>query len=184
MAIPILDGTGSGKQAKVDVENRLHTFGVSVVEQHFVNEFKQRYWMFPFDAVDPGGADDYFIYIKYTGTGILNITDIRVTSTVAGYLEPQKVIGTAAGGTDVDLVNRYLGNTNLPTGTFQYGTDITGLTDDGHLHHMYLRANTPEHLGLNGDIVIPPGQALALLWTAATGILSGAISMYEALEPV
>ena len=138
--------------------------------------------MFPFDAVDPTGADDYFVYILYSGTGELHITDVRLTSTVAGFMEPQVVTGTAAGGTAVGLVNRNLGSSKVPDGTYEFGVDITGLTDAGHLHHMWLQANVEGHLGLNGHYIIQPGQAMALLWTAATGILSGTVSMYEKLK--
>lgn len=180
MGLTIGDGTGSGSEAEVDKHNRLASAATSINEQHFYNRQK-RYWVMPFDAVDPTDADDYFLVVKYTGTGLLVLTDVRITSTVAGFLELQKVTGTAVNGSPVGLVNRYLGATETPEGTYEVGVNITGLVDDGHLAHQWLQADTQGQIKMDGKILIPPGQSLALLWTVSTGVLSGGVSIYEIL---
>lgn len=181
MATIIQDGTGKGFSAQVDKEHRLRTHATVEAEQHFVNENDKRYWMFPFDAVDPTDADDYFLVIKYGGKGVLVVTDIRITSTVAGFLEPQHVTGVPVNGTAVGLVNRHLGATEDPDGVYEFGVNITGLVDAGHLHHLWLPVDTERHMDLDGHFFVPPGQLFALLWTVATGVLSGSVSMYELL---
>lgn len=136
-------------------------------------------WTLPFDAVDPTGADDYFAYMLNSESDFdLVITRIHVASTVAGTLEVQAVTGTASGGTAVTLEPRNLGSTKLPSGTFETGVDITGLTDAGHLEHVELEANVMQTVSLFDDpIVVPDTFAVALLWTEATGVLTGGITI-------
>ncbi len=177
--VQIEDGRGSGLRAEVDPNFHLVTNSIVRFEQHFINHDKERYWSMPFDAIDPTDADDYFLYIKYTGSGTLHIPEIKVTSTVAGFIEPQHVTGAAVSGAEVTLVNRHLGSTKTPDGNYQTAVNITGLADAGHLEHEWLQANIQTTIGDRGHIIIPPGEAFALLWTVSTGILSGAVKFYE-----
>jgi hypothetical protein len=176
----IKDGAGTGNVARINEENRLDVESVSrSIDQH-INELYQKYFSLPFDAIDPTGADDYFFYMKNTGTKNLHITDFRLRSTVAGTVEIRAVSGTASSGTTVTPVNRTIGSTNTITATVETGADITGLTNDGVLfYHRLDTADEEEHLKISAHIIIPPGQAVALLWDAATGALSGTVSVYE-----
>jgi archaellum component FlaG (FlaF/FlaG flagellin family) len=179
MAI-IKDGAGTGKTARVNTENRLDVESISrSIDQH-INELYQKYFSLPFDAVDPTGADDYFFYLKNTGTKNLHITDLRIYSTVVGTVEVQSVSGTASSGTTVTPVNRTIGNSNSLDATIETGVDITGLTNEGVLfYHRLDTADEEKHLKMSAHIILPPGQAIALLWDAATGALSGSMSVYE-----
>ncbi len=97
----IKDGVGRGYNAEVSEENHLQTDAVTSVIDLHTNQAHQTYWSLPFDSIDPVGADDYFFYIKNTGTKDLHVTDIRVESTVAGSVEVHEVSGTpsyTAGG--------------------------------------------------------------------------------------
>lgn len=176
----IKDGAGTGRTARVNVENRLDVESTTRnIEQH-INEAYQKYFSLPFDAVDPTGADDNFLYLKNTGTKNLHITNFRLRSTVAGVVEVHGVTGTAASGTTLTPVNRTVGSAESLDAIAEYGADITGLTSSGVLFYMGLdTANKQEHLRSSGHIIIPPGQAIALLWDTSTGILSGTLSAYE-----
>jgi hypothetical protein len=176
----IKDGNGTGKTVAVNTENRLDVESVSrSIDQH-INELYEKYFSLPFDAIDPTGADDYFFYLKNTGTKNLHITDFRIRSTVAGTVEIRAVSGTASSGTTVTPVNRTIGSTNTLSATIETGVDITGLTDEGVLfYHRLDTAGEAEHLKISAHIIIPPGQAIALLWDTGTGALSGIVSIYE-----
>lgn len=176
----IKDGSGSGKTLRVNVENRASVDSVSRTIGQHINEVYQKHFSLAFDAIDPTGADDYFIYLKNTGTKNIHVTKFRVRSTVAGSVELHRVTGTASSGTAISPTNLYLGNSNTPTMTAETDPNFTGLTQAGIIE--YVRLDTvdkdyveeiPEH------IIIPPGQALAFLWDAATGALSGNIEIYE-----
>lgn len=176
----IKDGSGSGRALRINKENRASTDTIiRSIAQH-INEVYQKHYSLTFDAIDPTGADDYFVYLKNTGTKNLHVTKLRLRSTVAGSVELHRVTGTASSGTAISPTNYYLGSSNTPVMIAETDPNFTGLTQAGIIE--YIRLDTvdkdyteeiPEH------IIIPPGQALAFLWDAATGALSGNVEIYE-----
>lgn len=178
----IKDATGKGFGAGVTSENRICVdSSISTLELH-VNKAYAKYFSLPFDAIDPVGADDYFFYIKNTGTKDINVTDFRIRSTVAGTVEIHTVSGTASftSGTDVAPVNRKVGNANTLDATIKTDTDTTGLVNGGIYHYMRLAVvDTEYQTKFTGQIILPPGQAIAMLWDQATGALTGSVSVFE-----
>ncbi|MEE9586068.1 MAG: hypothetical protein V3W09_04125 [Nitrososphaerales archaeon] len=177
----IEDGSGKGFRAKVTRLLELSIRGVSRSEAAELIITDGLVWTIPFDVVDPTAEDDYFLYISNTGSTNLAITRIQVSSTVAGTLELQKVTGTSVGGSAVTLVNRKLGSANVPSSaTIESAVDITGLTDAGVLEFIELVADTGRNINLTDDpVIISPNTAAALLWTVATGILTGNVTLAE-----
>lgn len=178
----IKDGAGSGNTVKINSENRMDTEAVTRPLDQHINEVYHKEFSLPFDAIDPVGADDYFVYIKNTGTRDFHVTDIRIRSTVVGTVEVHGVTGTAsfAAGTDIAPVNRTLGAAETITATIKTDTNTTGITTSGTL--FFIRCDTADKesaLKTSSHIIIPPGQSMALLWDTSTGALSGVISLYE-----
>lgn len=175
----IKDGTGKGFELKIDSDNRAHVASVQASEEHHENEDNLKAWTASFDAVDPTGADDYFVYMQNTAKETRVISRISITSTAAGVVEVQHVTGTALGG-GADEVNSWtIGAADPSEFTFQSGVDITGLTDAGVLRFAALQVNITEYLEFPQTIRLPQNQAIALLWTASTGGLTGNIDFYE-----
>ena len=173
------DGTGKGFKARVDKDNRLHTFTVEIPEEHHENEVFENAWNGAFDAIDPTSSDDYFVYIQNKAKEVRSITRIAITSTVAGFLEVQAVTGAASGG-GADEVNSYtIGGADPSDFTFESGVDITNLADAGVLHFHWLEANKTAHMEFPQTIRLKTNQAIALLWTVTTGILTGTVDFYE-----
>ena len=178
----IKDGAGSGKTLRINKENRADVEAVSRSLDQHINELYSKVYSLPFDGINPVGADDYFFYINNTGLKDLHITDIRVKSTVAGVVEVHSVTGTASftAGADVTPVNRKIGASISLTATIKTDTDTTGLSNRGVLFYLNCdTVNKTEHLRTSSHIIVPPGQSVALLWDTSTGILSGAVSIYE-----
>lgn len=178
----IESGKGDGFWAYVDSEGRLSTFSVSEATDRHINRVEHNVWSLPFEGIDPVGADDYFIYLKNTGSRDLAITDIRIESSVVGTVEVHYITGTPTHTADVDItpVNRYLGNSNAPDMTAKTDTDVTGLTNGGVL--FWINCSTADelfHLRTTSNIIIPSGQQVALMWDQATGVLKGMISVVE-----
>lgn len=165
--------------AAVNGFGQLLTEATTTPEDRHININHEKVWSLPF-TVDPAGAGDYFFYLKNTNTVSYMITDFRGASTVAGYVEINHVTGTPSyvGETIVTPVNRHLGSSENPGCEINTDTDITGLTNAGTLFRMDVATiNQLNHLSTSAGIVIPPGQAIALLWSAATGIMSGNVSL-------
>ena len=138
-------------------------------------------WCLPFDAIDPTGADDIFVYLQNTESTLnMHIRRIHVSSTVAGLLEVITVSGTPVGGSDVTLVNFNRSFPNkTPTGVFQTGVDITTLTDHGKYAFQQLDVvDKTYEIKFLHDIILGKNDAIALNWVPATGILSGVIYFF------
>jgi hypothetical protein len=176
----IKDGSGTGRTMKINEENRADVEAISRPITQHINELYEKHFSLFFEAIDPTGADDYFFYMKNTGTKNIHITKSRFASTVAGSVEFHSVTGTASSVNDITPVNRSLGSSVTPTLTVGTNVDITGLTNAGTLLHLRLDTANKDVVDEHpSHIIIPPGQALALLWDAATGILKGTIDIYE-----
>lgn len=181
MAI-IKDGTGSGNAAKITGENRLETDTVSRSLPQHINEVFKKHFSITFEAIDPVGADDYFLYFKNTGTKNIHLTKFRFKSTVVGTVELHAVSGTAAftSETVIAPANRFLGASEGLTVVTSADTDITGLTNDATLLRLTLSTADTDFVDeAPSHIIIPPGQAMAGLWDTATGILAGTVDVYE-----
>ncbi len=178
----INDGTGTQTGARVNSENRLNVESVSrPIEQH-INEIYEKTFTLTYDAIDPVGADDYFLYIKNSGTKNLHITHIRNRSTVVGVVEVHHVLGTVSFTAEAAITPHSLtmASSATITGTFSADTDATGLSNDGTLFSQRLAvANTDYLLKVDAHIIVGPGQSVALLWDQTTGALSGSITLYE-----
>jgi hypothetical protein len=179
MAI-IKDGSGTGNTLRINKENRADVEAVSRPIGQHINELYEKQWTLFFEAIDPTGADDYFFYMKNTGTKNIHVTKSRFTSSVAGTVEFHHVTGTASSTNAIVPVNRNLGSSVAPVATIGTNVDITGLTNAGTLLHLRLDTVDKDFIDEHPNhIILPPGQALALLWDTSTGILKGTIDIYE-----
>lgn len=176
----IKDGSGTGRQLRITAENRAAIDSVSRPISQHINEIYEKHFSISFEAVDPTGADDYFFYLKNTGTSNLHITKTRIKSTVTGTVEYHVVTGTASSGTAVTPLNRTIGSTTSLIITSEVDPDFTGLTNQGVLLRNTLSTVDRDFIDTHpAHIIIPPGQAVALLWDTATGVLAGTIDIYE-----
>ena len=178
----IKDGSGTGHTLKVNSENRAGTDSVSRSITQHINETHEKHFSLSFENIDPVGADDYFFYYKNTGLKNVHFTKFRFNATVVGSVEIHSVTGTAVyvGETEVVPVNRNFGSSTGVTSVINTDTDITGITNAGTA--IKLRLDTVDKDFVDdapSHIILPPGQALALLWDAATGAITGTIDIYE-----
>jgi len=166
----------------VSGEGRAQVDAVIETGDRHINIEHQKVWSLPFEAIDPVAADDYFLYIKNTGITNLAITDFRLESSVIGTVEVHYVTGVPSYTADVDItpVNRYIGSAIIPTAIIKTDTNTTGLVDGGILFWINCDvADKTKHESTSSNIVIPPGQSVALMWDTGTGILKGMISLVE-----
>ena len=176
----IKDGAGTGNTLKINSENMATVDAVQRTLTQHINESHQKHWSLFFEAIDPTGADDYFFYMKNTGTKDLHVTKTRFASTVVGTVEFHGVSGTASATAAITPANRTLGSTNTPTATIGTAVDITGLSNDATLLHLRIDTINKDVVDEHpSHIILPPGQALAFLWDTATGVLKGTVDIYE-----
>ncbi len=169
----------------IDKRGRAQVFADNRSREQSINHTGARVWTIPFEDRDPTDADDYFLYLQNTGPNHIHVYEVTIESTVAGSLEVHRVTGAPINGTAVTVaantvVNQHLGNQNFPDAVMEVGVNITGLTVAGVLRQEAIATTDLTHLiRFDAHIVIPQGEAVALLWDTGTGILSGAIHFFE-----
>lgn len=172
----------NGTVAEVNEKGQLKAFAVSEPEDKFINQAGGVYSVY--FSVTPAGANDYFYYLKNEGTTDLNITDIRIKSTVATAIYYEYVSGTPTyvTGTDTTNTNRNLGSSRLLNAESKYDTDITGLTSEGIIFfEQCASADTRYKLSTSSNIIIPQGKAIAFKREAATGEIEAVVSVVDAI---
>ena len=170
----------NGKVVNVDGQGRMDVFGVAEPEDKYLNQSGAVHSIY--FSVTPAGANDYFYYLKNTGTSDLNITDIRIKSSVATTIYYEHVSGTPTyvTGTDTSDVNRNLGSSRLLDVESKYDTDITGLTSEGVIFFERCdTADTRYKLSTTSNIIIPQGKAIAFKREAATGLVECVVSVVD-----
>lgn len=151
----------NGQVVEVNDENRLLVSAVSVTEDKHLNT-EERYWSVYLAETTPG-VGDYFFYLKNNGLKDINLTDVRISSSVAlNSMYYERVSGVVTGGSDVQTTNRNAGSPKQITGDVLSAGDLTGLTPLGVLFFQKCDvADRGYHLRTSSNIIIPQGQAIA-----------------------
>lgn len=174
----IESGGSNATAAVVNEEGRLLTLTVNHESDFHANNHAQTYWSVPFKGINPTSTNDYFFYFKNTGTATYAVPDIRIQSDTTGAIEVHWVSGTASSLSDITPVNRNLGAAPVISGTIGTAVDITGLSNLGILAIIDLKVTvTQYHLSLSSKIIVPPGQAFALMTVVSAGDISGMVSV-------
>lgn len=176
----ITDGKGRGFVAGVDGKNRLDVHAQDDDRTEVVETGKA--WSISFDNTTPAGNDDYFLYMKNTGSETYIVTDFIYSATADTTIEVRKVTGTPTfAGSEVPItpVSLNLGSAVVPTGTYSSDSDITGLVNGGVLFYLEAEAGVSQAQPFHGGILMPPGTALALLSDVGAGpVIKGTVNMF------
>lgn len=178
-----LEDGHSSKKSRVNSEGEIPVRAIIEPNEEHLNIFHEKSWAIPFEGIDPTGSDDYFFYLKNTGTKNLFIETIELETSVAGTVEVHEITGTNSAISDIVPVNKHLGSTLILAATVGTGVDITGLSNVGTTQWARLdTVNKYYAFHVPGGLLIPPGRAIALLWDQTTGILKGTVHIMELLE--
>lgn len=164
----IIDGTGSGKAAKVSADNRLHTF--SLIE-------------YPMESFSHNG-DSFVIPTEFIAltttasyTGILYLTNTSVTHNI--HIERVRTSSTAgtlwkvlknptagtliSAGTAVTPVNYNYSSGRTLTGTAKKGVDAQTITDGTWLEQWQTGVYQAIERQYDGTIIVGAGNSIAIL---------------------
>lgn len=171
------DGTGSGKTAAVNSDNKLEVNAIAASPEHFINQERGQAYSVLFSAT-PTGADDCFFYMKNTSESDMIVEGFGLWLVANEYIDIKlKIDGTPIGGTDVVPTNLNGGSGNLAIGQFQNGNDITGLTGTTAYRVYHGSSNATTYTNFEMDIILPKNQSLALFAQTGTTALAGFIDI-------
>lgn len=168
----INDGTGTGRQARVNFLNQLDAYSSTEQYDRTYNKLYGQCWSVESNTT-PVGANDFIFYFKNTGSESYCLTDVRASAAGASTLTINKVSGTPtfAAGADLTPVSRNLGSSATMTATIKEDTNTTGLTDEGTLFFLECdTANKLYHLSTSSNVIIPPGTAMAVQTDGTTAV--------------
>jgi len=159
----VRDGTGKGYLAKVTDKNALVIHGsVENMGLHTAIE-EEEYYALSLSA-QATGVGDVIGYMKNTSTDESIIIDFfSIYSSAASQVHVHVGgDGTPSGGSALTAANSTSGSGNAAKGTFQSGSDITGITGSSNL---YVSVTPADETKVYKDvpIVIPPNQTVTFL---------------------
>lgn len=97
-------------------------------------------------SADPDGTQ-YFFYMKNTNDHDLVINQIRIWVESVEYIDMYfKTEGSPIGGSNLTPVNMNLGSGITAVGTFQQGTNLTGLSGGIFYDRLRIPADDNDHL--------------------------------------
>ena len=188
MAEQILDGTGSGKKAKVDVQNRLHTHSVTegLVEHASANG--NSYNINTGTITLTSSSKSALLYLKNNGDADVHIASI-------GYL-----MGNSTGGTgdinievlrnpslgtivsDASLVgingNKNVGSSKELTADTYKGDEGKTFTNGEPLYYSLVAGAARGYVIATGTIVIPKGGSVGVNLTPQTSNTSMGVQVF------
>jgi len=175
-----------GVFANVTKTHLLETAAITLTAEKFSNIAASQVWSFSFRDVDPVGADDFFMTLENDGEFNYLITDFRLyCSTTVGRVDIHRITGSPifTAPTIIDSVNRSTQSVASPKLIVTSDTDTTGITSGGILFHMNLsELDTDFNLRSSAGIDVTPNGKVALSWSAATGTISGQITVVQTIE--
>ncbi len=181
----IKDGSGSGYLAKVTNENRLATEAISEDVVSHINKIEKEVYSVIVSQT-PTGAGDCFCYIKNTSSLDLILRSITLAAASDETIQIKiKDTGTPVNGNTYIPVNRNSGSTNVASGIFQTGNDITGLSGGSLVDQFFLKSgNNSEKYSWKSNIIIKPNDTLTFyVVTGAIAIkMSSTIYYYQTPE--
>jgi hypothetical protein len=176
--------TGTNTKLNADVNNNLQLL-VDAASRHateFINDKSGKVWSLNISNITPAGAGDFFFYIENTGSKSLKVRSVLMSSTAAGIVTIEKVTGTPSftSGNDVTPVSFRTNSSPSVQATIKTDTNTTGLSSGGVWGRADLdAANKPVLHEIPSTIILSPGGALALKWSAASGALTGIVIISE-----
>jgi hypothetical protein len=177
----IKDGSGSGREARVNIQNRLEVESISQSVEHRAN-LEGKAWNLVVQRT-PTAAGDYFFYFKNTGTEsyVLEGFTYRVASAESVQLWINKT-GTAAGGTALTPVNVNGGSSRVISATIETGVDITGLANGEVADRIWMTNTATQAFNFEQDIFLPPGSTFSIEATTGGVQIDMVIVIHELRE--
>lgn len=171
----IESGTGNGRYAGVDEENRLLTTTVSVPIQHEASKEHQKAFQVFGEATLANGVVTPLLITNNSTTETVNITYIRfevidpaggtALPNASNYVEIGTDVTYASGGATKTPINMYLGSSTLSNTTcYQGNPTLTGSLTAFDREYIKGEAEVSRY-SKEGSLVIPPAQSLAVQYT-------------------
>jgi len=170
--VELIDGTGTGKRAKVDSNNRLETFAVSESRMADISVRDGKSFILTSDFINltTTGSFSGVFYLKNTdATKVIYVDKIRIcgTGTSMGYVQCKLIKNPTTGTlisdqTDAIVVPANLGANTDFVGTVYKGADAKTVTDGTQFSQftVHLPGHTIQEY--DGALILTGGTSFAI----------------------
>ena len=180
------DGTGSGKSAKIDIENKLGTRSVTESEAEHINfangEAYTLFFPITSDNLNPSAAlsSPCILYLKDTSEKNIVITDIRMWAESPEYLDIYfNQIGTPVNGGTITPTNMNLNSGKTADGIFLGADRITGMSGGALFDRLRVPADNSDHAFIWAETIIIPKNKILTIYAGNGGVpIEASISFY------
>ena len=179
MGLYIADGKGRGNTAGVSKDNQLMTLATVKTLEHYVNvEFGDSYSSIL--TITPSVSGACVFYAKNNNDLDLIVEQIEVFSDsdqiITIHLNSE---GTPAGGTDTVPANNNSKSAKLADGIFQYGANITGLTNGRIVSRLKIKGGEQSRAwNFPQDLVLGKNRTLTIFCETGSVETNLNIAMY------
>jgi hypothetical protein len=177
----IEDGSGTGRKAKVSLENQLQVDAVTKTLMAHASLLEQSAFSLVFSQISNGGAGDCILYMKNLDIKPLIISQLWASVTVADTIFARYgMTGTPSGGTTPVPVNLNTGSAATANGLFHQHTVIGGLAGGTVMFRSYFTANAiSQRLYFDDAFVLTQNGVWTLhVTTAAANTVSGQVLFF------
>ncbi len=180
------DGTGSGKSAKIDMENKLETRSVTESEAEHINftdgEAYTLFFPITSDNLNPSIdlSSPCILYLKNTNEKNLIITDIRMWAEFPEYLDIYfNQIGIPVRGSTITPTNMNLNSGKAADGIFLGANRITEMSGGALFDRLRVPADNSDHAFIWAETIIVPKNKILTIYAGNGGIpIEASISFY------
>lgn len=170
------DGTGSGRWAKVDSENRLRVSATSALKQHSVSEEKNLAFQVSADVAITNSEQNIMLVKNTSDTHNLVVTYLRLqtigaaAASASAYWNVKLGGDYASGGTALTPTNMFANSAVTATGTFYDGNSSAIVTSGTpvQIDRTYQAANAEVIYDKEGSLILPKNGTLLLTHTGST----------------
>lgn len=181
------DGTGSGRTAGVNRDNKLEVVAVTSTTEHNTNHHDGLAFNICAEVVpvasDPSGGEtrSCILYIKNTAETDMTFEGIDVRLGDSGLEDVIEIVGrdnegSPIGGATATPVNLNLGSGNTAEGVFLKGSNIAGISGGEILQKIWVTSNGTKSYNFNQDIIVPKNRILTIYSRNSVGELDITLS--------
>ena len=182
----ILDGTGSGRSAAVNKDNKLEVVAITATSEHNTNHHDGLAFNVCFEvtptATDPSGGDTEACIFYMKNTSEVDITIEGIFLRLGGTGEEDTIEvrgrdeGVPVGGSVTVPTNLNLGSGNAAEGTFLLGNSITGMSGGENINKFWITSNGTKFFNFDQDIIVPKNRILTIYSRNSVAEIDGTLS--------
>ncbi|MBY9000888.1 MAG: hypothetical protein KGD64_08250 [Candidatus Heimdallarchaeota archaeon] len=179
MGLSIEDGKGSGFQAEVDSDNKLHTHAVTESIEHQANSAGNAYNIVFSQISDTTSSCILYVKNGFEEDIVFEVITLRTSLDDVITIKIND-IGIPISGSTISPAQLNAGSNKQAEGTFQVGNNITGLSGGTTVARYTIKGDeSSKHYNFDQHIFIPKNRVLTVYSRNGSIEVDGILSFFK-----